>query len=74
MCTGIQDGTHVAGLLIHFANQPSGHAIEFVDVGMPNGNFDFNSISAQTLMEIRSSFRAEFQGTGGEGFAVEMGS
>jgi len=67
------DGTMSLDYLFTFTNQPSGHAIEFVDVGMPNGNFDFNSISADINGNSLSISR-DFQGTGGEGFAVEMGS
>ncbi len=33
------DGTMSVDYTWFFTNQPSGHAIEFVDVGMPNGNF-----------------------------------
>ena len=26
-----------------FANDPGGHVIDYVDVGMPNGNFDMST-------------------------------
>jgi hypothetical protein len=65
------DGTMSLDYLFTFTNQPSGHTIEFVDVGMPNGNFDFNSISAD-IDGNPLSISSDFQGTG-EGFAVEMG-
>jgi hypothetical protein len=67
------DGTSSLDYDLTFANQPSGHPIEFVDVGMPNGNFDFNSIQADINGEPLS-ISSDFQGSGGDGFAVEMGS
>ncbi len=67
------DGTMALDYLLTFTTQPSGHTIEFVDVGMPNGNFDFNTIKADTNGK-QLSISSDFEGTGGEGFAVEMGS
>lgn len=66
------DGTMSLDYLLTFTNQPSGHPIEFVDVGMPNGSFDFNSIQASINGNPLSVSR-DFQGEGGSGFAVEMG-
>ena len=66
------DGTLALDYLLTFTNQPGGHSIEFVDVGMPNGNFDFNSIRAD-IDGSPLSVSSDFQGTGGDGFAVEMG-
>jgi len=66
------DGTMSLDYLLTFTTQPSGHTIEFVDVGMPNGNFDFNSIQA-SINGNPLSISRDFQGTGSEGFAVEMG-
>jgi hypothetical protein len=65
------DGTSSLDYLLTFTNQPGGHPIEFVDVGMPNGNFDFNSIEA-SINGNPLSISRDFQGAG-EGFAVEMG-
>jgi hypothetical protein len=59
------DGTLSLDYLFTFTNQPSGHVIEFVDVGMPNGNFDFNSIRADINGNSLSISR-DFQGTGCE--------
>ncbi|MEW6030785.1 MAG: hypothetical protein AB1554_15060 [Chloroflexota bacterium] len=67
------DGTMALDYLFTFTNQPSGHAIEFVDVGMPNGNFDFDSIRAD-FNGNPLSISSDFQGSGGYGFAVEMGA
>jgi len=66
------DGTMSLDYLLTFTTQPGGHIIDFVDVGMPNGNFDFNSIQA-SINGNPLSISRDFQGTGSEGFAVEMG-
>ncbi|HSJ86639.1 MAG TPA: hypothetical protein VK909_05465 [Anaerolineales bacterium] len=66
------DGTLALDYLLTFTNQPGGHSIEFVDVGMPNGNFDFNSIRAD-VNGSPLSISHDFQGSGSDGFAVEMG-
>src|SRR5512133_2236508 len=65
------DGTLALDYLLTFTTQPGGHTIDFVDVGMPNGNFDFNSIRAD-INGKALSISSDFQGTG-DGFAVEMG-
>ena len=67
-----EDGTQSLDYLLTFANQPGGHAIEFVDVGMPNGNFDLDSIEA-TIDGHALSISSDFEGIGSSGFAVEMG-
>jgi len=66
------DGTMALDYLLTFTTQPGGHVIEFVDVGMPNGNFDYNSIQA-SINGNQLSISSDFEGIGGEGFAVEMG-
>jgi hypothetical protein len=66
------DGTMSLDYLLTFTNQPNGHPIEFVDVGMPVTSFDFNSIQASINGNPLSTSR-DFQGPGGYGFAVEMG-
>ena len=33
------DGTMALDYVFTFANDPNGHVIDFVDVGMPNGNY-----------------------------------
>ena len=66
------DGTLSLEYLLTFTTQPGGHTIEFVDVGMPNGSFDFNSIQTSINGNPLSVSR-DFQGTGSDGFAVEMG-
>lgn len=66
------DGTMSLDYLLTFTNQPNGHPIEFVDVGMPVTSFDFNSIQASINGNPLAVSR-DFQGPGGYGFAVEMG-
>ena len=66
------DGTMALDYMLTFTNKPGGHPIEFVDVGMPNDSFDFSSIRADINGNPLSVSR-DFQGTGGSGFAVEMG-
>ena len=57
-----------------FINQPEGHAIEYVDVGLPNNQYPDSNISAdvngQSLSYISSS---EYEGSG-TGVAVGLGS
>lgn len=66
------DGTMALDYLLTFTNQPGGHAIEFVDVAVPNSNFDFNTIRAD-IDGNQLSISSDFQGEGDSGFAVEMG-
>ena len=66
------DGTMSLDYLLTFTTQPGGHIIDFVDVGMPNGSFDFNSIQA-SINGNPLSISRDFQGTGSDGIAVEMG-
>jgi len=65
------DGSMSLDYLLTFTNQPGGHVIDFVDVGMPNASFDFNSIQA-SINGNPLSISSDFQGSG-SGFAVEMG-
>ncbi len=68
-----QDGTMALDYYFTFSNDASADAIDFVDVGLPNGNYDFNSISAESnggALKVTSGY----QGDGSYGVAVEMGS
>ena len=67
------DGTMALDYRFTFTNQPSGHAIEYVDVGMPNSNFDLNSASAELNGQVLRVSGSDYQGTG-SGFAVVLGS
>lgn len=66
------DGTMSLDYLLTFSNEPNGHPIEFVDVGMPVTSFDINSIQA-SINGNPLSISSDFEGPGGYGFAVEMG-
>jgi hypothetical protein len=69
------DGTETLNYTYVFQNDPSGHAIDYVDVGIPNGNFDASQILADVdgirLTDISES---GFQGEGGSGVAVGLGA
>ena len=67
------DGTLALDYVFSFANDPSGHVIDFTDVGMPNGNFDMGSITAD-VGGSPVSISSDFQGDGPYGFSVDMGS
>ena len=55
-----------------FTNQPGSHPIDFVDVGMPNFNFEMNTINADVDGVPVSVSQGDFQGSG-SGFAIVMG-
>jgi len=67
------DGTLGLDYVFTFTNDPSGHVIDFTDVGMPNGNFDMGSITAD-VGGSQVSISSDFQGDGPNGFSVDMGS
>ncbi|MBN1310089.1 MAG: hypothetical protein JXB30_01635 [Anaerolineae bacterium] len=67
-----QDGTLALDYTFVFTNEPGAHVIDFVDVGLPNGNFNINGISADVggrSVQISS----DYQGTG-SGVAVDLGA
>ncbi len=65
------DGTMALDFQFTFTNSPGGHVIDFVDVGVPNGQFSnvTASINGNPL-----SISSDFQGEGGSGFSVDMGA
>jgi hypothetical protein len=67
-----EDGTISLDYLFVFKNDSGGHVIDFVDVGLPNGNYDWNSISAD-VNGNPVTISSDYQGEGGYGFAVDMG-
>lgn len=67
------DGTLALDYLFTFSNDPGAHLIDFVDVGMPNGNFDRGSITADVHGQA-VSISSDYQGQGGSGFSVDMGA
>ncbi len=67
------DGTLALDYIFQFQNASGAHVIDFVDVGLPNDKYDFNSISADvdgTPVTISS----DYQGDGGSGVSVDMGA
>lgn len=68
-----KDGTLALDYTLVFVNQPGAHAIDFVDMGMPNNSFDMGTVSADVNGSAVSVDRGEYQGSG-SGFAVVMGS
>jgi len=67
------DGTQSLDYTWVFTNQSNSHPIDFVDVGMPNSDFDKNTIKADVDGVPVSISSSDYQGNG-SGFAVVMGS
>jgi len=65
------DGTLALDYQFTFTNSSSGHVIDFVDVGVPNGRFSGVSADVAGNSLLISS---DFQGEGGSGFSVDMGA
>lgn len=67
-----EDGTQSLDYLITFSNSPSGHAIEYVDLAMPNNSYDESSIYADSMgIQLTDISSDDFQGTG-SGVAIYM--
>lgn len=70
-----EDGTQSLHYTYFFINSPSGQAvdIEYIDIGLPNSNFDVNSISADVDgIAVTDISRSGFEGEG-VGVAVGLG-
>ncbi len=67
------DGTESIEYTFTFTNQPGAHPIDFVDVGMPNNDFDISTASADVNGNAVSVSQSDYQGSG-SGFAVVMGA
>ncbi|WKZ47795.1 MAG: hypothetical protein QY306_00335 [Anaerolineales bacterium] len=67
------DGSMSLDYVWDFVNQPGAHPIDFVDVGMPNDNFEMSTVTADVNGAPVSVSKSEYQGSG-TGFAVVMGS
>lgn len=65
------DGTLSADYFFDFQNAPGAHVIDFVDVGLPNSSYDYNSISAD-VDGSPVSISSDYQGDG-TGVAVDLG-
>src|SRR5215207_8094957 len=66
------DGTMSLDYVLTFTNQPGAHVIDFVDVGLPNNNYIYNTISAD-VNGAPVAVSTDYQGTG-SGIAVDLGS
>jgi len=66
------DGTLSLDYQFTFSNQPGAHVIDFVDVGLPNDDYDYNTITADVDGSPVSISR-DYQGSG-SGVAVDLGS
>jgi hypothetical protein len=69
------DGTESLDYVFVFTNDPSGHIIDYVDLGLPNSNYSEKNITAfvngTQVYDISSS---GFQGEGGIGVAIGLGN
>jgi len=66
------DGTMSLDYVFVFNNNPGAHAIDFVDVGLPNSSYRFSSITADVngnSVDISSDYQGD-----GSGVAVDLGS
>ena len=66
------DGTESLDYQLTFTNADDGHPIDYVDMGMPNNNFDMSNVSADVAGQAVDTSTSDYQGTG-SGFAVVMG-
>jgi hypothetical protein len=66
------DGTMSLDYQFTFTNQPGAHAIDFVDVGLPNNNYSYNTITAD-VNGNPVSVSTDYQGSG-SGVAIDLGS
>jgi hypothetical protein len=65
------DGTMSLDYVFTFSNQPGAHVIDFVDVGLPNDNYSFTSITAD-VGGVPVPISQDYQGQG-TGIAVDLG-
>lgn len=66
------DGTLSLDYVWIFENQPGAHAIDYVDVGTPNSNFDIGEVTAEVNGQPVSVSTSDYQGSG-SGFAIVLG-
>jgi hypothetical protein len=68
-----EDGTASLKYVIEFINDPGGHEIDFVDLGLPNYRFDINTIHADIDgLPIAQITTSDYQGSG-SGVALGLG-
>ena len=68
-----EDGTLSLEYSFFFSNSASGHSIEYVDVGLPNGNFSVSNIHADVNGNAVNVSTSDYMGDG-TGVAVVLGS
>jgi hypothetical protein len=69
-----EDGTASIEYVIVFTDNPAASPIDYVDLGLPNANFDDNSISAEINgVPITDISRGGYEGIG-EGVALGLGN
>jgi len=66
-----EDGTMALDYLLTFKNDPGAKAIDFVDLGLPNSDFEMSSIKAD-VGGNRVEITSDYQGSG-SGVAVDLG-
>src|ERR1051325_8480849 len=67
------DGSMSLDYVFTFSNQLGAHTIDFVDVGLPNDNYDSSTITADVNGDSVGVDASGYQGSGA-GIAVDMGS
>jgi len=67
------NGSESLEYTINFTNQAGAHPIDFVDMGMPNSNFDMGTVTADVNGTRVDVSQSDYQGSG-SGFSVVMGS
>src|SRR4030065_1349621 len=68
------DGSLSLDYTFVFINNPSGHVIDYVDLGLPNDNYsDSNSTAEVNGNQVYDISSSGFQGEGGIGVAIGLG-
>ncbi len=67
-----EDGSMSLDYVMEFYNDPSGHSIEYVDLGLPNYSYDLSSIQADVNGHSVSVSSSDYEGSG-SGVAVVLG-
>jgi len=68
------DGTLALDYTLVFINDPSGHVIDYVDLGLPNSNYSDSNITASVNgNQVNDISSSGFQGQGSVGVAIGLG-
>ena len=68
-----EDGSMALDYVFNFKNDPTAHTIDFVDLGLPNSDYDFGSITADVGGKPINVSASGYQGSG-SGVALELGA